>query len=90
MIAKMAAPRKENNGNKIGAERSRIVTGAERAFSPRRRDSRLISSFQIHATGFAINMKKKNGTNGNNGINGAIQSQAPFIPLFPFVPFFSY
>ena len=49
------------------------------------------SSFQIHATRFAIDMKKKNGTNGKDGkdgTNGAIQSQAPFVPLFPFIPFF--
>ena len=51
------------------------------------------SSFQIHATRFAIDMKKKNGTNGKDGkdgTNGAIQSQAPFVPLFPFVPFFFF
>ena len=50
----------------------------------------IYGSFQIHATRFAIDMKKKNGTNGNNGTNGACDCMGPFVPLFPFVPFFFF
>jgi hypothetical protein len=36
----------------------------------------------MHATRFAIEMKKKNGTNGNHGTNGACEWLAPIVPFF--------